>query len=162
MVASSGDRLLDQDAEQAVAERLVPLAALVTPNTHEAAILTGLPVRTPDDLREAARALVERGAGAALIKGGHLEGAEAVDLFWDGREERVWRRARLATRHTHGTGCTLSAAATAGLAHGRPLVEAVDAAVDFVARAIASAPGLGTGHGPVNHFVPAVPARPAG
>jgi hydroxymethylpyrimidine/phosphomethylpyrimidine kinase len=160
MVASSGDRLLDEDAEQAVAEGLVPRAALVTPNTHEAAILTGLTVRTADDLRAAARALVERGAGAALVKGGHLEGAEAVDLYWDGHEERVWRRGRLSTRHTHGTGCTLSAAVAAGLAHGRPLVEAVDAAVDFVARAIASAPGLGAGHGPVNHFVAAERSRP--
>jgi hydroxymethylpyrimidine/phosphomethylpyrimidine kinase len=153
MVASSGDRLLDADAEEAVARRLVPLAALVTPNTHEAAILVGEPVEHVAALRAAARALVRMGAGAALVKGGHLRGDEAVDLYWDGREERIWRRPRLETRHTHGTGCTLSAAATAGLARGLPLLEAVDVAVDFVNRAIASAPGLGHGHGPVNHFV---------
>ncbi len=155
MVASSGDRLLDADAEDAVRDRLLPLSLLVTPNTHEASILVGAPVNTVDQAREAARALVDLGAGAALVKGGHLEGDEAVDLYWDGREERVWRRARLATRHTHGTGCTLSAAVAAGLAHGRPLAEAVGDAVDYVARAIAAAPGLGSGHGPVNHFVPA-------
>ncbi len=154
MVATSGDRLLDADAEASLAERLLPLADLVTPNLHEAAILVGRAVRTLDDMRAAARALVERGAGAALVKGGHLEG-DAVDLLWDGREERIWRRERLDTRHTHGTGCTLSAAAAAGLARGRALPEAVDGAVGFVARAIAGAPGLGSGHGPVDHFAPA-------
>ncbi len=153
MVASSGDRLLDADAEEALVTALLPLAALVTPNTHEARILTGRAVRTEDDLRRAARELVERGAGAALVKGGHLEGDEAVDLLWDGQEERVWRRPRLDTPHTHGTGCTLSAAAAACLARGLPLAEAVDLAVGFVNRAIAAAPGLGHGHGPVNHFV---------
>lgn len=152
MVATSGDRLLDEDAEAAVARRLVPRAALVTPNLHEASILTGRSVETLDDMRAAARALVDMGAGAALLKGGHLKADEAVDLLWDGEEERVWRRPRLDTPHTHGTGCTLSAAVAAGLALDRSLGEAVDAALDFVARAIATAPGLGSGHGPVNHF----------
>jgi hydroxymethylpyrimidine/phosphomethylpyrimidine kinase len=156
MVASSGDRLLEREAEAAVARRLVPLAALVTPNTHEAAMLTGVRVETTDGLREAARVLVERGAGAALVKGGHLDGpddGEVVDVLWDGARERVWRHPRVRTRHTHGTGCTLSAAVAAALARGLTLTDAVDAAVDYVARAIASAPGLGHGHGPVNHFV---------
>ena len=102
-------------------------------------------------MREAARALVALGAGAALVKGGHLEGS-AVDLLWDGTEERVWRRERIHTRHTHGTGCTLSAAVAAELARGAPLADAVDRALRFVARAIETAPGLGAGHGPVNHF----------
>jgi hydroxymethylpyrimidine/phosphomethylpyrimidine kinase len=105
-------------------------------------------------MRRAARRLVEMGAGAALVKGGHLGTSEATDLLWDGSEERTWRRERTETRHTHGTGCTLSAAVAAGLALGRSLPEAVDGAVDFVARAIATAPGLGAGHGPVNHFAP--------
>lgn len=156
MVASSGDRLLEREAEEAVARRLVPLAALVTPNTYEAAILTGVRVETTDELREAARVLVERGAGAALVKGGHLEGRngdEVVDVLWNGERERVWRHRRVRTRHTHGTGCTLSAAVAAALARGMTLPDAVNAAVDYVARAIASAPGLGHGHGPVNHFV---------
>jgi len=153
MVATSGDRLLDADAEASLADLLLPLSALITPNLHEAAILTGRELRTLEDMSRAARTLVERGAGAALVKGGHLLG-DAIDVLWDGETERVWRRPRVDTRHTHGTGCTLSAAAAAGLALGLPLGEAVDRAVRFVARAIESAPGLGSGHGPVNHFAP--------
>jgi hydroxymethylpyrimidine/phosphomethylpyrimidine kinase len=154
MVSTSGHRLLAPEAEATLADDLLPLAALVTPNLHEASILTGRNVESLDDMRRAARELVERGAGAALLKGGHLDG-DAVDLFWDGRRELVWRKPRLQTRHTHGTGCTLSAAITAGLARGRPLAEAAERAVQWVARAIATAPGLGSGHGPVNHFYPA-------
>lgn len=166
MVATSGDRLLDADAEGAVATELLPLAALVTPNLHEARILTGLPCLDVDGMRAAARRLTEMGAGAALVKGGHLTEDQAVDLLWDGSTERVWKRPRMESRHTHGTGCTLSAAAAAGLARGLPLQEAVAGAVDFVARAIATAPGLGRGHGPVNHlagsrFWPAPPEPPA-
>jgi hydroxymethylpyrimidine/phosphomethylpyrimidine kinase len=153
MVATSGHRLLDPEAEDSLRARLVPLARLVTPNLHEAGILTGRAVDTVDDMRAAARALVQMGAGAALLKGGHLQG-EAVDLLWDGTEERIWRKPRLETRHTHGTGCTLSAAVAAGLALRAPLADAVDQAVRWVARAIETAPGLGSGHGPVNHFAP--------
>jgi hydroxymethylpyrimidine/phosphomethylpyrimidine kinase len=102
---------------------------------------------------DAARALVDLGATATLVKGGHMEG-DAVDLFWDGSDERVWRKPRLATRHTHGTGCTLSAAIAAGLARGLALADATDRAVRWVAKAIETAPGLGSGHGPVNHFFP--------
>ncbi len=152
MVATSGDRLLDQDAEKALVTELLPLTALVTPNLHEAGILTGAAISSVEGMRAAAKELVGLGAGAALVKGGHLAEAEAVDLFWDGTEERIWRRARMETLDTHGTGCTLSAAAAAGLARGHPLPDAVDMAVDFVARAIATAPGLGQGNGPVNHF----------
>jgi hydroxymethylpyrimidine/phosphomethylpyrimidine kinase len=152
MVATSGDRLLDEDAEGALVEQLLPLASLVTPNLHEAEILTGASVTTLDNMRMAARTLVGMGAGAALVKGGHLEGEEAVDLLWDGEEERIWRRTRMETTNTHGTGCTLSAAAAAALARKHSLAEAVDMALDFVARAIRTAPGLGRGHGPVNHF----------
>ena len=152
MVAASGHRLLEPDAEATLARRLLPLAALVTPNLREAALLTGADVTSLAAMREAARHLVKMGAGAALVKGGHLPWGEAADVFWDGDEERVWHRPRIATRHVHGTGCTLSAAVAAGLARGIPLLDAVDAAVDFVARAIASAPGLGSGGGPINHF----------
>ena len=153
MVATSGDRLLDSDAERSLRELLLPLAAVVTPNLHEAGILVGTPIGDEDGMREAARALVELGAGAALVKGGHLAG-EAVDILWDGETETVWRRDRIQTRHTHGTGCTLSAAIAAGLARGLDLTGAVDAALGFLANAIATAPGLGAGHGPVNHFAP--------
>jgi hydroxymethylpyrimidine/phosphomethylpyrimidine kinase len=153
MVASSGDRLLDEDAERTVAEVLVPLAALVTPNLDEAAILVGAPVEDLDGMRRAAAALVEMGAGAALLKGGHLQSSELVDVLFDGRDWREWRRPKLDTRHTHGTGCTLSAAVAAGLAHGRPLARAVEDALGYVSRAMKAAPGLGGGHGPLNHMV---------
>ena len=152
MVSTSGARLLDPDAETCLVTRLMPLATLVTPNLHEAAILVGEPLETVAHMSSAAKRLVELGAGAALIKGGHLAG-DAVDLLWDGEQERVWRRIRIDTAHTHGTGCTLSAAVTAGLALGESVHDAVDRAIRFVVRAIESAPGLGGGHGPLNHSV---------
>ncbi|MDE3004033.1 MAG: bifunctional hydroxymethylpyrimidine kinase/phosphomethylpyrimidine kinase [Gemmatimonadota bacterium] len=154
MVATSGDRLLEKDAEAALRTYLLPLAHAVTPNLEEAEILTGREVRSVAQMSDAARALVDAGADAALVKGGHLEG-DAVDLLWDGENERVWRHARVETPHTHGTGCTLSAAITAGLALGSPLMDTVDRAITFIARAIATAPGLGHGRGPVNHFASA-------
>ena len=160
MVATSGDRLLDVDAERLIARRLVPLATLVTPNLDEAQILVEDIVATPDAMERAGRRLVTLGARAALVKGGHLKGERLVDVLVtaDGTVRR-WEHQRLDTMSTHGTGCTLSSAVTAGLALGRSLEEAVADALDFVHRAIAAAPGLGAGHGPLNHFVPA-PRRP--
>lgn len=157
MVATSGARLLDASAESSILERLLPLCTLVTPNLDEAAVMAGRPVEDEGAMREIAQELVERGAGAALIKGGHLVGDVVVDILFDGREFRRWERPRLETRSTHGTGCTLAAAITAGLARGEPLVQAVEAGLDFVHRAILEAPGLGAGHGPLNHFVAAAP-----
>ena len=159
MVASAGDRLLSRDAEQLIARRLVPLATLVTPNLDEAEVLSGDRVRSPNEMEQAGRTLVQRGAKAALVKGGHLEGEAVVDVLVTADHARRFTRPRLDTRSTHGTGCTLSAAVAAGLAHGRPLEQAVADALDFVHRAIAAAPGLGEGRGPLNHFVP-VPPRP--
>ena len=104
-------------------------------------------------MRAAARVLVQRGARAALIKGGHLEREEIVDLLYDGIEFTEFRKQKLATSNTHGTGCTLSAGIAAGLANGSSLRDAVGTALAFVSRAIAQAPGLGHGHGPLNHFV---------
>lgn len=153
MVATSGDRLLDREAERSIVDDLLPLASLVTPNLDEAAILVGFPVDTLDGMRQAASRLVERGAGAALLKGGHLEADEVVDVLFDGTEWHQWKRPKLATRSTHGTGCTLSAGVAAGLAHGRPLRDAVEDALRFVNRAMKAAPGLGSGHGPLNHLV---------
>jgi len=153
MIATSGDRLLEADAEGALRDALLPLSSVVTPNLDEAAILTDRPVETLHDMRSAAKALVEAGAGSALIKGGHLAG-DAVDLLWDGADEHLWRRPRVDTAHTHGTGCTLSAAIAACLARGDSLYEAVDRATRFIARAIETAPRLGRGRGPVNHFAP--------
>jgi hydroxymethylpyrimidine/phosphomethylpyrimidine kinase len=153
MVATSGDRLLDRDAEETVATELLPRATLVTPNLDEAAILAGFPVENLAEMRRAAEALVDRGAAAVLIKGGHLAGDEVIDLLYDGERWWDWQRPKLRTRSTHGTGCTLSAAIAAGLAHGRELPHAVDAALDFVYRAMQDAPQIGGGHGPLNHFV---------
>jgi hydroxymethylpyrimidine/phosphomethylpyrimidine kinase len=163
MVASSGARLLSPDAEALVRERLVPRAQLVTPNLDEAEILVGFPVRDPAAMERAGGSLVERGAGAALIKGGHLAGRDLVDVLVTRAATTRFRHPRLDTTSTHGTGCTLSAAITAGLARWNatgssqppPLAELAGAALDFVARAIAAAPGLGGGRGPVNHLVPA-------
>jgi len=152
MVATSGDRLLAEDAVAALVQDLLPLADVVTPNLHETRILSGVPISDVDDMRLAGDRILELGVSAVLIKGGHLEG-EAVDLLMDGGVERIWRRPHIDTVHTHGTGCTLSAAITAGLARGDELAVAVDRAVRYVSRAIEAAPGLGRGHGPVNHFV---------
>lgn len=154
MVATSGDRLLDEDAERTIVEELLPLATVATPNLDEASLLVGFPVDGYEAMRRAAEHLVQRGARAALLKGGHLRGAELVDVLWDGREWHEWRRPRLETRSTHGTGCTLSASIAAGLAHGRPLRQAVEDALDYVQRALRAAPGFGAGHGPLNHLVP--------
>lgn len=158
MVATSGDRLLDPDAERTIRERLFPLARLVTPNLDEASILVGHEVRTVEQMRAAAEALRSHGPEAVLLKGGHLEGEEVVDLLLDEEGWREWRRPKLPVRSTHGTGCTLSAAIAAGLAHGRPLRQAVASALDYVHRAIRDAPGLGSGHGPLNHLVRPVDA----
>ena len=155
MVATSGDRLLDHDAEQVIARRLVPLAALVTPNLDEARILLGEDIASVPQMERAAAALLKMGAGGALVKGGHLEGSEVVDVLAVGGEVRRFTRPKLQTSSTHGTGCTLSAAIAAGLALGRPLERAVADALDVVHRAIATAPGLGRGHGPLNHFAAA-------
>jgi hydroxymethylpyrimidine/phosphomethylpyrimidine kinase len=153
LVATSGDRLLAGGAELALRQRLLPLAALVTPNLYEASILAGFAVADEAGMQEAARVLVAHGARAALIKGGHMIGSRIVDVLFDGQQMQRWERARIDTRNTHGTGCTLSAAIVAGLAHGRPLARAVADALDFVQRALQAAPGLGRGHGPLNHMV---------
>jgi hydroxymethylpyrimidine/phosphomethylpyrimidine kinase len=163
MVATSGDRLLDPDAEEAIVHRLLPLAALVTPNLPEAGLLTGLAVEDEAGMSRAAAALVDRGAGAALLKGGHLRGSRVVDVLFDGATWYRWERPRIGAREMHGTGCTLSAAVAAGLAHGQPLADAVAAALEYVHRAIEQAPALGAGSRPLNHLVqPARPVPPQG
>ncbi len=153
MVATSGDRLLTTEAEAVIVRELLPLADVVTPNSDEARILTGIDVRTPDDLERAGNKLRELGARSALVKGGHLEGELLVDVLVTDTGARRFTHPRIRTTSTHGTGCTLSAAITAGLALGSPLEQAVEAGLDFVHRAIETAPGLGAGHGPLNHFV---------
>jgi hydroxymethylpyrimidine/phosphomethylpyrimidine kinase len=155
MVSTSGSRLLTTEAEEVLREDLLPLAALVTPNLDEAAILTGRVVHDPATMERAGAALLRFGAGAALIKGGHLSDDEITDILVTSAGVRRFTHPRIDTTSTHGTGCTLSAAITAGLALGRELDDAVADALDFVHRAIAAAPGLGAGFGPLNHTVAA-------
>ena len=150
LIATSGDALADTDAADAIGRRLLPLAALITPNLDETERLTGATVRDVGAMGRAARDLVARGARAALVKGGHLEGGDVVDVLFDGRELRVFRRPRIITTSTHGTGCALSAAITAQLALGEGLSHAVERSLTWVHAAIANAPGLGTGHGPLD------------
>ncbi len=153
MVATSGARLLEADAVDALRRLLVPLATLVTPNAPEAAVLLDRSVETPADQESAARALVEElGAPAALVKGGDLEGREVVDaLFADGSLE-TFREPRIEGASTHGSGCALSSAIAAFLAHGAELPEAVARSRAWVRRGIESAPRLGHGHGPLDLF----------
>jgi hydroxymethylpyrimidine/phosphomethylpyrimidine kinase len=162
MVATSGHRLLTTEAEDVIRESLLPLAALVTPNLDEAAVLTGRAVHDVASMERAGETLVRFGAAAALVKGGHLpDGDDTVtDVLVTADGVRRFTHPRIETRSTHGTGCTLSAAVTAGLALERPLEIAVADALDFVQRAIARAPGLGAGHGPLDHTVTAPPPPP--
>jgi hydroxymethylpyrimidine/phosphomethylpyrimidine kinase len=152
MVAKSGDLLLDSDAVDRVRSRLLPLATVVTPNRPEAEVLTGRTVVSAAGAREAARALHEAGARAVVIKGGHFEGDTVVNLLFDGHHFHEYATPRLATRHTHGTGCTFASAIAARLALGDTLAEAVERATRYVAGAIAAGLAIGHGHGPVDHF----------
>jgi hydroxymethylpyrimidine/phosphomethylpyrimidine kinase len=150
-VSKHGHPLLDEDAADALRTRIVPLAALVTPNLPEAALLTGRPVRTVDDMERAAEALLELGARAAMVKGGHLEGrGEAVDLLVTAEGVEPVTAPRVDTAHTHGTGCVLSSAIAAHLALGSGLSDAVRAGKGFVTEAIRTHLEIGEGIGPVN------------
>jgi len=153
MVATSGDRLLDEEAEETVIKHLVPLATIVTPNLDEARILVADSVETVDQMVNAGKKLIALGAKAALVKGGHLEDEQIVDVLVTRETVKQFPHSKIDTSSTHGTGCTLSAAIASGLANGKPIEESVSVALDFVRRAIESAPGLGRGHGPLNHFV---------
>lgn len=152
MIATSGDRLLSVDAERVIHDKLLPLATLVTPNLDEAALLTGLEVRDVAQMERAGQTLLDSGAAAVLMKGGHLEGDEITDLLITPQGMRRFSHPRVKTTSTHGTGCTLSAAITANLAVGRKLEQSVEAGLAYVMRAIATAPDLGAGNGPVNHL----------
>lgn len=146
---SSGTRLLDEEGIEMLRSRLIPCASLLTPNLPEAERLLGVSIRSEAEMRKAARALHALGAEAILITGGHLGSSEAVDFLFDGRDEVRLAGPWIVTRSTHGTGCTLSAAIAAGLARGEPLARAVRAAKEYVTRALAGAPDLGRGHGPL-------------
>ncbi len=150
MISKHGLPLVSAEARAAITAKLIPRAFLVTPNLSEAAALTGFEICDVDAMRRAARRIVEMGARAVLVKGGHLAGA-ATDVLCDGRAWREFTAPRIDTRHTHGTGCTYSAAITACLAAGAALEEAVTRAKAFITEAIRTHPGLGRGSGPVNH-----------
>jgi len=152
MVSTVGAPLLDPGAARALRDLLLPRATLAMPNLPEAAALAEMPVRNLADMREAAERIARLGPSAVLVKGGHLEAGDAVDLLLTGGAFREFRSPRIETRHTHGTGCTYSAAVTALLARGETLEGAVQGAKSFVAEAIRTAPGLGGGSGPLNHW----------
>jgi len=155
MVATSGDRLISPQAIDVLRRVLIPRALVITPNLPEAAALLDSPIaQSEDEMRAQAVRLVERGARAVLIKGGHGAGEESVDLLQAPGSFTRLATARIATRNTHGTGCTLSSAIAAGLAKGLDLVAAVREAKVYVSTAIAAADRLtiGSGHGPVHHY----------
>lgn len=154
MVAKGGSNLLAPSAVDAVRSLMIPRATVLTPNAPEAEALSGLPVHTTDDLRRAGERLLDLGAQAVLMKGGHVAGDTVVDVLMTRDGETSFEGERLDTRHTHGTGCTLASAVAAGLAQGMPLTEAVARAWAYVHEAMRQAPGFGAGHGPLDHAWP--------
>jgi len=152
MVAKSGDRLLREDAVAALRERLLPLATVVTPNLPEAETLAGFPIRSMADRLRAGKGILALGPQAVVLKGGHGWEDPVVDLFIDATGQQEFRAPRVPGTSTHGTGCTFSAAITASLARGLPLARAVGDARQYLSQALSDAPGLGHGHGPLNHF----------
>jgi hydroxymethylpyrimidine/phosphomethylpyrimidine kinase len=151
MIASTGARLLDPRALDALERRFIARAALVTPNAPEAEALTGQRIASIDDMRRAADALLRVGAKAVMVKGGHVAGDTVRDLVVSGAGSFILEARRVATQHTHGTGCTLASGIAAGLAQGMALRAAIERAHAYVQEAIRAAPGLGRGHGPLNH-----------
>lgn len=159
MTAKGGASLLANEAIAHVRNLLLPLASVLTPNLPEAELLTGLAIRDVTDMQKAGATLLAMGPRAVLLKGGHLPGDELVDFLITQDGTVMFRSPRIATRHTHGTGCTLASALAAGLAQGMALVDAVSRARAYVQAAIAAAPGYGAGHGPLDHAVTVDVAR---
>jgi len=154
MVAKGGARLAADEALDLIGALLVPRAALLTPNAPEAEALTGQAIETTDDLRRAGEALLRQGAGAVLMKGGHVPGPRVTDVLMTSYGESLFEGERIETRHTHGTGCTLASACATGLAQGLSLEAATARAWDYVHQAMLQAPGLGRGQGPLDHGWP--------
>jgi hydroxymethylpyrimidine/phosphomethylpyrimidine kinase len=152
MIAKGGAKLLQDEAVRALKEQLIPLSAVITPNLPEAEIITGIKIETLDDRKDASKMLIEMGAGSVVIKGGHADGEQVIDLFYDGEEFVEMVSPRIETPHTHGTGCTFSAAITAQLAQGMDIKEAVKTGKGFIRAAIEDQLGIGNGHGPTNHW----------
>ncbi len=156
MIAKGGDRLLEADAVAAMQSELLPNAHVVTPNVPEAEVLSGISIRSVEDMRRAGERILRTGPRVVLVKGGHLAGSDSIDVACTASETFEIRRPRIETRHTHGTGCTLSSAIAANLARGLTDREAIEAAREYLDGAIRHAPGLGAGHGPLHHFWRAV------
>jgi hydroxymethylpyrimidine/phosphomethylpyrimidine kinase len=156
MVAKGGARLIRDEAIEALIQELLPLAFVATPNVPEAETLAGIPVAGPEDMKEAARIIHGLGARHVVVKGGHLSGS-ALDILYDGRDFYEFDAERIATRDTHGTGCTFSAAIAVGLARGKSVAEAVGDAKTYIGQAIHYAWRIGAGHGPTNHLAPVCP-----
>ena len=152
MMAKSGDSLAANDAVEAMKTSLLPKAFVVTPNIPEAEALAGITIMADEDRREAARRIRTLGPSLVVIKGGHFSSDDIVDLLYDGRDFIEFRHPRVPSRHTHGTGCTFAAAVTAHLACGRSVREAIPLIQEYIAGAIRSAPEIGEGNGPMNHF----------
>ncbi len=159
MVAKGGARLLDPAAVGALRQELVPRATILTPNIPEAEALTGLAITDRATARIAVQALLDLGAGAVLLKGGHLPGPVVQDLLATTAGIEAFENPRVDTRHTHGTGCTLASAIATGLAQGMPLLDAVRRGIAYVHAAIVAAPGFGGGHGPLGHGITVDPGR---
>ncbi len=151
MVAKSGDALLRREAVDSLRTRLLPLAAVATPNIPEAETLTGREIVSDEDMRRAAEEIVAMGARAVVVKGGHRDGP-ATDLYYDGSRFQEFSAPRFDTVNTHGTGCTFASAVAAGLAQGKDVIDAVAQAKEYVTGAIRNSYPLGQGHGPVHHF----------
>jgi hydroxymethylpyrimidine/phosphomethylpyrimidine kinase len=154
MVAKGGAALIEPSAIDALKRLLIPRAAVLTPNLPEAEILAGCPIDSLAAMQSTAEVLVALGCRGVLLKGGHLPGATVYDVLATASGQRVWQSPRIDSRHTHGTGCTLASAIAAGLAQAIPVEEAVERAREYVRGAIASAPGFGRGHGPLDHAHP--------
>ncbi|MGI6546463.1 MAG: bifunctional hydroxymethylpyrimidine kinase/phosphomethylpyrimidine kinase [Fastidiosipilaceae bacterium] len=151
MYAKNGCALMESDAIDTLIAEVVPLADVLTPNIPEAEEIAGINILTRDDMIRAAHLIHEMGSRAVLVKGGHSEG-DATDVLFDGKEIHLFTSPRIATKNTHGTGCTLSSAIAANLANGRSVIEAVELAKDYITAAIEHALPIGHGHGPTNHF----------
>ena len=151
MVAKSGDKLLRDNAIDTLIRKLIPLAYVITPNIPEAEVLTGIKIMSVEDMEEACRRIKDMGAKTVIVKGGHRD-KDAVDVFFDGRKFHRLSSKRIRTKNTHGTGCTFSAAITAHLAKGVPILDAVKSAKKYITAAIENAYAVGKGHGPVHHF----------
>jgi len=152
MISKSGDILLQPDAIDTLKKRLIPMALIVTPNIPEAGALTGITINGVEQMKQAASMIEEMGASSVVIKGGHMRGDKLTDLLLADGKFTEFKRHRINTSHTHGTGCTFSSAITAGLAKGLSVIDSVSAAERYIEGAIKHAEPLGKGHGPVNHF----------